>query len=558
MLTIKNRIRKDLLVFLALAAALTGCAPPGPRALIEGKKLLDQGRFPDAVEELKVAASLLSTNAQAWNYLGLAYQYAGQPTNAAQAYQKALALNHDLAEVHYNLGCLWLDQNKLEAAKSDLTTYTALRRNSGEGWLRLATAQLRASRSDPPAARAPELAAAEKSFTEAYRLAPQNPEALNGFGLVQLQRNRPREAALFFDRALKLRADYAPALLNLAIVSQLYLNNHQAALQRYREYLALKVHSANEDMVQSAARQLEQELNPELRATSPAASKPAAIATGHVESSPPVKSEPATDTVKPRPAPAEKSPEVVTVPAEPAIKPAQDIASTTPPPSGSPGKPAAAASNEKKPGFFTRMNTLNMLHRGSKTSSNATASAAGGGGDAVSSGSRNGRYHYQSLPKPEPGDASAGGQAFAQGLRAQQANHLTEAIQAYRQTTQLDPANYDAYYNWGLAATAAGSLSQALGAYEHALAIRPESPDARYNFALVLKQVNCIQDAVNELERLLSIYPNEPRAHLALGNLYAQQLHQPAKAREHYVKVLDLDPHNPQAASVRYWLIANP
>jgi Flp pilus assembly protein TadD len=63
---------------------------------------------------------------------------------------------------------------------------------------------------------------------------------------------------------------------------------------------------------------------------------------------------------------------------------------------------------------------------------------------------------------------------------------------------------------------------------------------------------------VNELERLLSIYPNEPRAHLALGNLYAQQLHQPAKAREHYVKVLDLDPHNPQAASVRYWLIANP
>ena len=83
MLTIKNRIRKDLLLFLTLAAALTGCAPPGPRALIEGKKLMDQGRFPDAVEELKVAASLLSTNAQAWNYLGLAYQYAGQPTNAA-------------------------------------------------------------------------------------------------------------------------------------------------------------------------------------------------------------------------------------------------------------------------------------------------------------------------------------------------------------------------------------------------------------------------------------------------------------------------------------------
>ena len=47
-------------------------------------------------------------------------------------------------------------------------------------------------------------------------------------------------------------------------------------------------------------------------------------------------------------------------------------------------------------------------------------------------------------------------------------------------------------------------------------------------------------------------------AHYALANLYAQPLRQPAKAREHYQKVLELNPNFPQAAVVHDWLWANP
>src|SRR5208282_4513007 len=103
-------------------------------------------------------------------------------------------------------------------------------------------------------------------------------------------------------------------------------------------------------------------------------------------------------------------------------------------------------------------------------------------------------------------------------------------------------------------ATAGGYLRTALKAYENALAIRPESVDSRYNFALTLQQANYPVDAAKELERLLSSSPNEARGHLALGNLYAQQLAQPAKARQHYLKVLELDPHNRQAGAIRFWL----
>jgi hypothetical protein len=48
------------------------------------------------------------------------------------------------------------------------------------------------------------------------------------------------------------------------------------------------------------------------------------------------------------------------------------------------------------------------------------------------------------------------------------------------------------------------------------------------------------------------------RAHLALANLCAQSLHDTAQARTHYLKVLELEPDNAQAADIRFWLSANP
>jgi Tfp pilus assembly protein PilF len=74
----------------------------------------------------------------------------------------------------------------------------------------------------------------------------------------------------------------------------------------------------------------------------------------------------------------------------------------------------------------------------------------------------------------------------------------------------------------------------------------------------VLLQSNYPIDAANELEKVLASEPNDTRAQLALGNIYAQQLRQPAKARQHYLKVLEVEPQHPQAVAIRIWLAANP
>jgi tetratricopeptide (TPR) repeat protein len=168
------------------------------------------------------------------------------------------------------------------------------------------------------------------------------------------------------------------------------------------------------------------------------------------------------------------------------------------------------------------------------------------------------RYIYRSPEKPGLGDRASAERAFAQGVQEQQVRKLPEAIQAYRRAAQVDPGFFDAHYNLGLAASENGNLGLALAAYETALAIQPESLDARYNFGLVLKQAGYVLDAMAEFERILTNYPNDSRTHLALGNLYAQQLQQPAKARPHYLAVLATAPQSPQAGAIRYWLSDHP
>jgi Flp pilus assembly protein TadD len=235
---------------MASTFLLAGCTPPGPRALLEGKRLIEKGKYPQAVDRLKTAATLLPTNAQAWNYFGLACHYAGKPAEAEKAYQHALALNRDLTEARYNLGCLLLEQNKTNAARTEFTACALRRGNSIECLLKLGLVQLRLR----------EFVQAEKSFTDALRLDSQNAEAMNGLGLAQLGRGRVPDAVQRFESALRLQPGYRPSLLNLAIVSQQSLKDRRFALERYKEYLALQPPPQNLDAVKATVRDLEAEL----------------------------------------------------------------------------------------------------------------------------------------------------------------------------------------------------------------------------------------------------------------------------------------------------------
>jgi tetratricopeptide (TPR) repeat protein len=168
------------------------------------------------------------------------------------------------------------------------------------------------------------------------------------------------------------------------------------------------------------------------------------------------------------------------------------------------------------------------------------------------------RYLYLSPRNPASGDRVAASAEFSKARVFEQGSHWTDAMEWYRRATEADPSWFEAQYNYGVMAFRLRSYEVALSAYEKALAIQPGSTDARYNFALTLKSAGYVTDAVNELEKILATNPDEVRAQLALGNLYAQKLHNPAQARRHYLKVLELDPHNAQSSDIRFWLTSNP
>jgi tetratricopeptide (TPR) repeat protein len=576
----------SVLMLVVLAVVVAGCTPAGPRAFLQGKKYLDQGDFANAAARFKTASYLLSTNAQVWNYYGVALQGDGQAQAAAAAYQRALDLDRDLVEAHFNLGCLWLEQNQPDAAKIEFTAYTLRRNNDPAGWLKLGSAQLRLG----------ETVAAERSFSSVLALKPGDAEAYNGLGLARVQRGMPRDAVRFFAAAVRADPDFAAAILNLATVSQEYLRDRQTALANYRLYLQLNPRPANWDEVNALANQLEQSamlaarpasapVPPPVETSAPPPveqSRPNHATTTQRTTVSPRTPPPQGATYNPSPTPTQSAPsapvQVVQVQPPPEIVTSPRAAANLPTSAARPStvertpvEVPMPADNDQKSSFWHHL--FGSSQNGNQPQSqylqdgvtplppSDSAEIAATPRPAPVALSSFARYRYVSPAKPVPGEHANGTPAAAAFTRAQLAEQdekWSDAMQWYEQAAEYDPSWFAAQYNAAVLAQRLRMYSLALPCFEYALAIQPDSTDARYNFALALKSAGYVPDAVSELKKILAARPDETRAHLALANLYAQTLHDAAQARRHYLRVLDLDPDSPQASDIRFWLAANP
>lgn len=687
-------------LFCGLLLLGAGCGVQGRDHLLQGQRLLQEGRPAEALEPLLAAVHVLQTNApaaaQAWNYLGLAYHRAGQPTEAARAYKAALDRDFNLFTARYNLGALFFEQGHYTAAINELTTYTTHQPKDPAGWLLLGRTQLRAGLLD----------AADRHLLQALRLNPtpqQQAQALNALGLGQAQRRRTREAFQYFEAALNRVTNYPPALLNQAILSQ-QVHDHRFALQKYAAYLAVAGQAANAQTIRHLTNRLSEQIALALKptpapaapppatnllanlrtATPPAATEaaptpspvrttappaqpsvttppmiaqtsppptrvttaapPPVVAATQPPAPTPPKTTPAPPPVAaatpraeppgtrepekpqqttPRPGPAPTTvaskPEAPPAPAvetvelepEPEIKPAVDVAlapaatatrppaaPTTPPapsapaPAASPATPALsttpAGSDTKEPepprkrSIFARLNPLNLL-RGDEDPEKTRAREAKKAAEQARKAEKEAakkrttsaerktaaaapapepqpprpvfpRYRYTAPTPPAPGNRDEAKRWVAEGVTAHRAGRLGEALTAYQHATRADPAHFPGQFNLAVAAFEQRDWPRALAAYETALALDPTHADARYGFALTLERAGYPLDAAAELEKILARDPRHVEAHLALANLCATTLADRSRAREHYLKVLQLQPNHPQAGLIKRWL----
>ena len=542
MQTIKNSARLRLAACAATLLLLVGCKPSGPKALLEGERLIREERPEDAIEPLLAATQLMPQNAQAWNHLGLAYHGSGQFAEALEAYKKAIAIHPNLAAARFNIGCLHFESGRAKAAVNDLATFNVLQTNSYEGWLWLGTAQLRAG----------QLVDAEKSLARASQINPLAPEAHNTLGVLQIQQKRVTDGVKSLSAVLS-HTNYPPTLLNAAISLHHHYpgraaDNRKEALLRYRKYLETAANPPHAADVRTAVKQLETETELE----------PPKVASTNV--SPRIVLNPPAASLTNRGVSATNAPAItnlvrnvgstngVTAPKVTNAPPRETNSLTTtppfpkPPPEVTPVTPPELATNAP-PGTATNRAVTNVASIPPKPKP-ALPNVP--------------RYKYKKPAAPAEGRREAAAAPFEKALTSHRIGQLPEAIAGYSAAVKADPAYFQAQLNLALALHGAGDLANALLTYETALAIDPLSLLARYNFALALDKQLFPLDSANELEELLGTLPAYVPAHLQAANLYAQQLHQPELARNHYRRVLQLDPGHSEASNIRRWLAAHP
>jgi len=239
--------KAGLAAVAALMLLATGCTPSGERALVEGDRLLREGKTVEAVRMIEHAVETLPQNARALNQLGLAYQTAGRDDEARRAYLRALDLDRNLFEANHNLALLYESKSEWLEAERALRTYLAAQPEDGVAWARLGSIQFRAGRLDD----------AERSLASAKKFEAAGADEWNTLGLISVQKKRFREARDRFLWAQKISPSHGPALLNLAILHQQQLGDPRGALGYYRAWLAASPGGPEAASVAEIVRQLE-------------------------------------------------------------------------------------------------------------------------------------------------------------------------------------------------------------------------------------------------------------------------------------------------------------
>ena len=631
MLTTKNGPALVSVWLLLFVTALLGqaCKPSGSAQLLRGERLVKEGRYTDAIETLQSAIPNLRSNAlgQAWNHLGLAYHRSGKVEEAVRAYQQAFTFDRNLAPPRFNLGCLLLEQNDLPGALNELTTFTVLQPNSGDGWTQLGHALLRARRPDE----------AERAFQNAIRSKGQTPELLTGIGVAHAQRKKGREAVQHFSLALQKQPSYGPALFNLAAAQQDFFRNPTSALALFKDYVATQPANAPHiSEVRLAMARLEPQVQPPtapvftnqvpqvalarptnsiappVRTNLPfvvaAETNRAVVARTEPppvieRSAPPVRPPDAAMVSKAQPkvpAPVEtpKDPEpappvqVVQLPAEetppaprdvpvtlntggaeaPAVVVAQTnrtvAADTRPEPPPLITKPLARPQEEKK-GWTDKVNPVNWFKRDKEEKAEPERRPPGKDIQIAanqkpaerlinfpepSAPKPRPRYKYLNPPKPASGNRAAATAKLLQAYDAHKDRRWEDAMRGYQEAIELDPSYYEAHLNLAVAAYQTRRFELALAEAEKAIACNPEGAGAREQLAASLQNSGFHTDAAEQLSMVVKTDPKNARAHLHLANILAQELENPAAARPHYQKVLELEPQHPRAPEIRYWL----
>jgi Tfp pilus assembly protein PilF/peroxiredoxin len=196
--------------------------PPLRNYLPYGRELLDQGLESAAVVAFERAAQA-SPSAATLYRLGTLLAKTGESGRARTAFERALALQPDLAEASNDLGALMAQSGDIDGAIARFRTALASMPDYPDALNNLGYALLLTGHPDE----------ARSLYEKALALQPDFPEALNNLGLIYGRGGDLERAERYFRDALERRTEYGEAANNLALV--LVARNQSEAAMRLLE-----------------------------------------------------------------------------------------------------------------------------------------------------------------------------------------------------------------------------------------------------------------------------------------------------------------------------------
>ena len=191
-----------------------------------GAALIRQKEFTEAVKVLRPLAEGDSADAKGLALLGAAYMGSGDYAKATEYFERAASANPEAASIRTQLALSKLAGGDAEGAITNLETAVELNPQVGQAAVLLALVELR-----------------KKDFPKALetaqgleRKSPKNPLAANLVGAAYLGMGALEKAREAFKRALDLKSDYYPAMMNLAQID-LRQDKADAARRQYRNII---------------------------------------------------------------------------------------------------------------------------------------------------------------------------------------------------------------------------------------------------------------------------------------------------------------------------------
>lgn len=286
---IKTLLTSLLLAGLGLGLAGSCSKPPGQADFDRGVYELKRGNHVRAKALLEKSVSRRpgsDQNALAYNYIGLAAYRLGQYQAAQEAFEDSRRLSPTLAEPVYNLGVLLAASGDL--ARSVRLLEEAARMDERDPRALEYLGRLYSERRQWPEARRMLYAALDR--------APESPRVLTALASVDLHTTGPQKAVELLTSALKKDHRYAPALFNLAVIYDRWLQDRSHARSYYKRFLGANDDGAWADHARAALERLEGKSDARPAPAPEAAAAPAPVPAPPAIAAPVVAAPPAAPT----------------------------------------------------------------------------------------------------------------------------------------------------------------------------------------------------------------------------------------------------------------------